>query len=211
MGCAAQGLPPLGRPEAGTWPMDTRDFAKVAGRLGRALGHVDACAAAVPAMLKALHPTREEGDAIRGHLRGIVAGSRRLLRLVAGSGTAETARGEDVAKGTRRSPRGGRACGAAVEDVRPGEGPVGGGALLRREDRHGRPPAAVGHAADAGAGGQDPAAVAGAGRPLPGASRAVPGPRRTPTGTMTAERGGRPRTPSESLQHRVSRPGTWRA
>ncbi len=106
-GALRRGPGAVGRPEAGTWPMDTRDFAKVASRLGRALGHVDACAAAAPAILKALRPTREEGVAIRGHLEGIVAGSRRLLRLVRGAGRRRR-RGARKARGPPAVPRGGR-------------------------------------------------------------------------------------------------------
>jgi hypothetical protein len=113
MGRAAQGRAPLDRPEDGIWPMDTRNFAKVVSRLGRALGHVDACVAATPSVLKAKRPTREEGDAIRSYLEGIIAGSQRLLALVEGRGTAESARGK-VAAGSRQ-----RSCEAGGDQEPP--------------------------------------------------------------------------------------------
>ena len=89
---AAQGRDPMARPVAGVWPMDTRDFAKVPGRLGRALGAVDGCIAVLPALLEHQRPSGDEVAAMRRHSTRIVECSEQLLRIVEGRGAAEAPR-----------------------------------------------------------------------------------------------------------------------
>ncbi|MEJ7636694.1 MAG: hypothetical protein WKF75_01590 [Singulisphaera sp.] len=69
---AARGLDPLARPAEGVWPVDTRDFAKVPGRLGRALGLVEDCIVGVPALLVRGRPSSGEEDEIRRLLTQII-------------------------------------------------------------------------------------------------------------------------------------------
>ena len=78
---------PLARPAPGVWPMDTRDFAKVPSRLGRALGLVEDCIANLPELLDRERPSDGEREEIRRHLGGIVEDSGLLLRAVEGRGT----------------------------------------------------------------------------------------------------------------------------
>lgn len=113
MGRAAvyAGLRPNGRykmkrPDAGDWPMDTRDFAKVPGRLGRALGDVEGCIKAAPALPDHARPTEGQRAAIRLHLEGIVGFSGQLLRHVEEIGTGEPGRREKFSQAVKdRSPK----------------------------------------------------------------------------------------------------------
>ena len=86
----------MNRPGEGDWPMDTRDFAKVPGRLGRAIGNVEDCIAAFPALPDHARPTGVERAEIRRHLEGIVACSGQLLRHVEAIGTGEPVKGERI-------------------------------------------------------------------------------------------------------------------
>ena len=89
---AARGLDPRSRPAGGVWPMDTRDFAKVPGRLGRALGLVEGCIAVVPALLDRRRPSRGVEAEIRRHSTRIIECSEQLLRSVDERGTSEVQR-----------------------------------------------------------------------------------------------------------------------
>ena len=102
---AARGLDPLARPAEGLWPMDTRDFAKVPGRLGRALGLVEGCMAGVPALLDRRRPSRGEEDEIRRLLTQIIECSEQLLRLVEERGVSEVLDGAQRLVVRQRSPK----------------------------------------------------------------------------------------------------------
>lgn len=90
------------QPGEGDWPMDTRDFAKVPGRLGRALGNVEVCIEAAPSLLDHARPTGVERAEIRRHLEGIVACSGQLLRHVEAIGMGESIKGERITQGRRK-------------------------------------------------------------------------------------------------------------
>ncbi len=102
---AARGLDPLARPAEGVWPMDTRDFAKVPGRLGRALGLVEGCMVGVPALLDRRRPSRGEEDEIRRLLTQIIECSEQLLRLVEERGVSEVLDGAQRLVVRQRSPK----------------------------------------------------------------------------------------------------------
>ena len=109
MGRAARGLDPLARPAEGVWPMDTRDFAKVPGRLGRALGNVGVCIADVPALFVRGRPSSGEVAEIRQFMAQIVECSELLLRIVEERGTSEVqrvaVRRQSLKPGARKKPR----------------------------------------------------------------------------------------------------------
>jgi hypothetical protein len=97
MAQAARGRDPLARPVAGAWPMDTRDFAKVPGRLGRALGAIEDGLANVRALLDRLRPSDDEAAEMRRLLAGAIDYSEQLLRSVEERGTCDA--------GARERPR----------------------------------------------------------------------------------------------------------
>ena len=101
---AAQGRDPMARPVAGVWPMDTRDFAKVPGRLGRALGAVDGCIAFLPALLEHQQPSSDEVAALRRHSTRVVECSEQLFRIVEGRGAGEAPRLEAHLAARERTP-----------------------------------------------------------------------------------------------------------
>lgn len=84
---ATRGGDPLARPDEGDWPMDTRRFGEVIGRLARALGDVAFNLRDVPRMSPDLRPTPSEKADILRHLAGITSLSPQLLRLVEARGT----------------------------------------------------------------------------------------------------------------------------
>ena len=92
------------RPEPGDWPMDTRDFAKAPGRLGRALGTVEVCIEAAPRLLGHARPTDGQRAAIRLHLEGTGTFSEQLLRHIEEVGTGEPIKGENVSEAVKKSP-----------------------------------------------------------------------------------------------------------
>lgn len=91
---AARGRDPMARPPMGDWPMDTRSYAKVPGRLGRALGQVEACIRDAPQVLPREHPTEQQLTEAAGHLAGIVEHSNDLLRYLLAPGTDAATRGD---------------------------------------------------------------------------------------------------------------------
>lgn len=86
---AALGRDPLARPAAGVWPMDTRNFAKVPGRLGRALGAVDGSIAVLPALLRNQRPSGDEVAGLRWLSTRIIECSEKFLQIVIGRGASE--------------------------------------------------------------------------------------------------------------------------
>ena len=100
---AALGRDPMARPAPGVWPMDTRNFEKVPGRLGRALGAVDRCIADLPVLIERQRPSGDEVAAMRRHLTGIVEYSGRLLRVLDHGGESELP-GREANGATRERP-----------------------------------------------------------------------------------------------------------
>ena len=85
--------------------MDTRDFAKVPGRLERALGLVEACIAVVPARLHRRRPSRGEEAERRRHSVRIIECSVQPPRFVEGRGTGEVPEGVQRMAACRGAPR----------------------------------------------------------------------------------------------------------